>query len=94
MQSGAALGMIETIGLIGTAEAADAMAKTAAISIVTYETIENGYSTTLVRGDVGAVLEATSAGAEAATKVGAVVAVHVIPNLHPEVEKVFLGSKK
>ena len=94
MQSEAALGMIETIGLIGTTEATDAMAKTAAISIIAYETIENGYSTTLVRGDIGAVLEATSAGAEAAGKVGVVVAVHVIPNLHPEVEKVFFGSSR
>ena len=81
-----ALGMIETRGLIGSIEAADAMVKAANVTLVGSQKIGSGLITILVRGDVGAVKAATDAGAAAASKVGEVVAVHVIPRPHPEVE--------
>ena len=71
-----ALGMIETKGLVGSIEAADAMVKAANVTLVTV----------MVRGDVGAVKAATDAGAAAATRVGELVSVHVIPRPHTEVE--------
>jgi len=84
-----AIGMIETLGFIGTTEAADAMTKTAAVTIEKYETIGNGYTTTIVRGDVGAVTAAIEAGQAAAERVGEkIIAVHIIPNLDPEVDKI------
>ena len=83
-----ALGMIETKGLIGAVEAADAMVKTANVVLVGKEYIGAGYVTVMVRGDVGAVKAATDAGAAAARRVGELVAVHVIPRPHIEVEKV------
>ena len=81
-----ALGMVETVGLIGSVEAADAMVKTANVSLVGKEYIGAGYVTVMVRGDVGAVKAATDAGAAAAGKVGEVVSVHVIPRPHEDVE--------
>ncbi|MDP6042290.1 MAG: BMC domain-containing protein [Candidatus Latescibacteria bacterium] len=83
-----ALGMIETLGVIGTTEAADAMVKSALVTIEKYEKIGAGYTTTLVRGDVGAVQAAVEAGANAAQRVGRLVAVHIIPNLDPQVDAV------
>jgi len=83
-----ALGMIETRGLIGSVEAADAMVKTANVVLVGKEFIGAGYVTVLVRGDVGAVKAATDAGAAAARRVGELVAVHVIPRPHDEVERI------
>ncbi len=83
-----ALGMIETKGLIGAVEAADAMVKTANVVLVGKEYIGAGYVTVMVRGDVGAVKAATDAGAAAARRVGELVAVHVIPRPHAEVEKI------
>src|SRR5215831_11946089 len=74
-----ALGMIETKGLIGAIEAADAMVKTADVVLVGKEYIGSGYVTEMVRGDVGAVNAATDAGAAAARRVGELVSVHVIP---------------
>jgi ethanolamine utilization protein EutM len=74
-----ALGMIETKGLIGAVEAADAMVKTANVVLVGNEYIGAGYVTVVVRGDVGAVKAATDAGAAAARRVGELVSVHVIP---------------
>jgi ethanolamine utilization protein EutM len=88
-----ALGMIETKGLVGAIEAADAMLKTANVELVGKETIGGGYVTVMVRGDVGAVKAATEAGAEAAKKFGELVAVHVIPRPHSDVE-VILPNKK
>ena len=79
--------MIETRGLIGSVEAADAMVKTANVSLVGTEYIGAGYVTVLVRGDVGAVKAATDAGAAAARRVGELVSVHVIPRPHAEVER-------
>ncbi|MCZ6633721.1 MAG: BMC domain-containing protein [bacterium] len=87
-----ALGLIETLGLTGTTEAADAMVKTALVSIEQYEKIGAGFTTTFVRGDVGAVKAATEAGAAAASTVGKLVSVHVIPNPHPDVERVILQN--
>jgi ethanolamine utilization protein EutM len=83
-----ALGMIETKGLIGAVEAADAMVKTANVVLVGKEYIGAGYVTVMVRGDVGAVKAATDAGGAAARRVGELVSVHVIPRPHTEVEKI------
>ena len=82
-----ALGLIETRGLIGSVEAADAMVKAANVVLIGKEYIGAGYVTVMVRGDVGAVKAATDAGAAAARRVGELVSVHVIPRPHAEVEK-------
>lgn len=82
------LGMVETKGLVGAIEAADAMSKSANVELVGYEKIGSGLVTVMVRGDVGAVKAATDAGAAAAQKVGEVVSVHVIPRPHNDVEKI------
>lgn len=81
-----ALGMVETKGLVGAIEAADAMVKAANVSLVGYEKIGSGLVTVMVRGDVGAVKAATDAGAAAAQRVGEVISIHVIPRPHSEVE--------
>ena len=83
-----ALGMIETRGLIGAIEAADAMVKAANVVQIGKEYIGAGYVTVLARGDVGAIKAATDAGAAAARRVGELVSVHVIPRPHAEVERV------
>jgi len=83
-----ALGLVETKGLIGSVEAADAMVKAANVTLIAKEYIGAGYVTVLVRGDVGAVKAATDAGAAAARRVGELVAVHVIPRPHAEVDRV------
>jgi ethanolamine utilization protein EutM len=83
-----ALGMVETKGLVGAVEAADAMVKAANVVLVGHEYIGAGYVTVMVRGDVGAVKAATDAGAAAARRVGELLTVHVIPRPHQEVEKV------
>lgn len=83
-----ALGMIETKGLVGSIEAADAMVKAANVTLVGKEHVGGGLVTVLVRGDVGAVKAATDAGAAAAQRVGELVSVHVIPRPHTEVETI------
>ena len=83
-----ALGLVETKGLIGSIEAADAMVKAANVILVGKEFIGAGYVTVMVRGDVGAVKAATDAGAAAARRVGELVSVHVIPRPHAEVERI------
>ena len=83
-----ALGMIETKGLIGAIEAADAMVKAAYVVLIGYEKIGSGLVTVMVRGDVGAIKAATDAGAAAARNVGEVVSIHVIPRPHTDVEKI------
>ena len=88
-----ALGMVETKGLVGSIEAADAMVKAANVLLVGKEYIGAGYVTVFVRGDVGAVKAATDAGAAAARRVGELVAVHVIPRPHGEVEKILPQSR-
>jgi ethanolamine utilization protein EutM len=87
-----ALGMVETKGLIGSVEAADAMVKAANVVLIGKEYIGAGYVTVMVRGDVGAVKAATDAGAAAARRVGELVSVHVIPRPHGEVEKILPKS--
>jgi microcompartment protein CcmL/EutN len=81
-----ALGMIETKGLVAAIEAADAMVKAAKVTLLGREKVGGGLVTVLVRGEVGAVKAATDAGAAAAQRVGELVAVHVIPRPHGEVE--------
>jgi ethanolamine utilization protein EutM len=81
-----ALGMVETRGLVGAIEAADAMVTAANGTRIGKEQIGGGYVTVMVRGDVGAVKAATDAGAAAAQRVGDLVSVHVIPRPHGDVE--------
>ncbi len=88
-----ALGMVETKGLVGAIEAADAMVKAAKVDLLGKETIGGGYVTVMVRGDVGAVKAATDAGAAAAQRVGELVSVHVIPRPHSEVESILPNRK-
>jgi ethanolamine utilization protein EutM len=85
---GEALGMIETKGLVGAIEAADAMLKAANVVLVGYEKIGSGLVTVMVRGDVGAVKAAVDAGAAAVKNVGEIMSVHVIPRPHTDVEKI------
>ena len=81
-----ALGMIETTGLVGAIEAADAMTKAASVELCGYEKIGSGLVTVMVRGDVGAVKAAVDAGATAAKRVGELYGCHVIPSPHDDVE--------
>lgn len=93
-QSLIALGMIETKGLVGAIEAADAMVKAANVVLIGSEYVGGGFVTVMVRGDVGAVKAATDAGAAAARRVGELVSVHVIPRPHEDVEMILpKGSK-
>jgi ethanolamine utilization protein EutM len=87
-----ALGMVETRGLVGAIEAADAMSKAAKVTLVGKEYIGGGYVTVLARGDVAAVKAATDAGAAAARRVGELISVHVIPRPHDEVVRVLPKS--
>jgi len=86
---GDALGLVETRGLIGMIEAADAMVKTANVIFVGWQKVDAGLVTAIVRGDVGSVKAATDAGAAAARKIGELVGVHVIPRPADDLEKVF-----
>ncbi|MBB1585852.1 BMC domain-containing protein [Arachnia propionica] len=88
-----ALGMVETKGLVGSIEAADAMVKAANVTLIGKEQIGAGLVTVMVRGDVGAVKAATDAGASAASRVGELVSVHVIPRPHSEVELILPKTK-
>ncbi len=81
-----ALGMVETKGLVGAIEAADAMVKAANVKLIGKEQIGSGLVTVMVRGDVGAVKASVDAGASAAKRVGELVSVHVIPRPHDDVE--------
>ena len=81
-----ALGMVETRGLVGAIEAADAMVKAANVTLIGKEQVGAGLGAVMVRGDVGAVKAATDAGAAAAENVGELISVHVIPRPHAEVE--------
>ncbi|MBU9711965.1 BMC domain-containing protein [Evansella tamaricis] len=87
-----ALGMIETKGLVGAIEAADAMVKAANVHLVGRELVGGGIVTVMVRGDVGAVKAATEAGSEAAQRVGELIGVHVIPRPNSEVENILPKS--
>ncbi len=88
-----ALGMIETKGLVGAIEAADAMVKAANVTLVGRELVGGGLVTVMVRGDVGAVKAATDAGAAAAQRVGELISVHVIPRPHNDVEMILPATK-
>lgn len=83
-----ALGMIETRGLVASIEAADQMLKSANVVLVGTEKIGSGLVSVMVRGDVGAVKSAVEAGSAAASKLGELIAVHVIPRPHNDVEKI------
>ena len=80
--------MIETKGLVGAIEAADAMVKAANVKLIGKEYIGGGYVTVMVRGDVGAVKAATDAGAAAVQRIGELVSVHVIPRPHSDIEDI------
>jgi ethanolamine utilization protein EutM len=88
-----ALGMIETRGLVGAIEAADAMVKAANVRLIGKEKVGGGLVTVMVRGDVGAVKAATEAGAAAAQRVGELISVHVIPRPHGDVECILPEAK-
>ena len=88
MATPGALGLIETRGLVGAIEAADAMVKAANVAVEGYRTLRNGQVSVLVRGDVGAVKAAVDAGAAAARRAGELYASHVIPRPHGETEDV------
>jgi microcompartment protein CcmL/EutN len=83
-----ALGMVETRGMVGAIEAADAMVKAAQVTLIGKEKVGGGIVTVMVRGDVGAVKAAVEAGAEAARRVGELLSVHVIPRPHEEIETI------
>lgn len=89
-----ALGLIETKGLVGSIEAADAMVKAANVYLIGRELVGGGLVTVMVRGDVGAVKAATDAGAAAAQRVGELISVHVIPRPHSDVEMILPSVKK
>jgi len=89
-----ALGMVETKGLIGAIEAADAMVKAANVMLIGSEYVGGGYVSVMVRGDVGAVKAATDAGAAAAKRIGELVSVHVIPRPHSDVEMILPKQSK
>ena len=88
-----ALGMIETKGLVGAIEAADAMVKSANVQLIGKEQVGGGLVTVMVRGDMGAVKAATDAGAAAAEKVGELISVHVIARPHMEVDAILPKSR-
>jgi len=83
-----ALGMVETKGLVGAIEAADAMVKAANVTLLGKECIGSGLVTVMVRGDVGAVKASVDAGGSAAQRVGELISVHVIPSPHGDVEAI------
>ena len=83
-----ALGLIETRGLVAAIEAADAMVKAANVTLIGTEKIGSGLVSVMIRGDVGAVKAATEAGSNAAQNLGEIIAVHVIPRPHSDVEKI------
>ena len=88
-----ALGMIETRGLVAAIEAADAMCKAANVELVGTEKIGSGLVSVMVRGDVGAVKSAVESGTAAAQRLGEIIATHVIPRPHSDVEKILPSIK-
>ena len=88
-----ALGMVETRGLVAAIEAADAMCKAANVTLVGTEKIGSGLVTVMVRGDVGAVKSSVEAGANSASSLGELVATHVIPRPHTDVEHILPSIK-
>ena len=90
---GEALGLIETKGLVAAIEAADVMVKTANVSLVGTEKVGSGLVTVMCRGEVGAVKAAVEAGASAAGRLGDLIASHVIPRPHNDLERILPGGK-
>jgi len=88
------IGMIETKGLTAAIEGADAMLKAASVEIVGLEKVGSGLVTVIVKGDVGAVKAATEVGAEAAQRIGELIAVHVIPRPHADIAKIMPSLKQ
>lgn len=88
-----ALGMLETRGLVGAIEGADAMVKAANVTIIGYRKIGAGLTTVMVQGDVGAVKAAVDAGSAAASTVGEVISTHVIPRPHTDVLATIIGAE-
>ncbi len=88
-----ALGMVETRGLVAAIEAADSMVKAANVTLIGTEKIGSGLVSVMVRGDVGAVKAAVESGAQSAARLGEVVASHVIPRPHGDVEKILPSLK-
>ena len=88
-----ALGMVETRGLVAAIEAADAMCKSANLKLIGTEKIGSGLVTVMVRGDVGAVKSSVESGAAAAGKLGELIATHVIPRPHNDVEMILPSAK-
>ena len=88
-----ALGMVETRGLVAAIEAADAMLKAANVELVGTEKIGSGLVSVMVRGDVGAVKAAVESGTAAAQRLGEIIATHVIPRPHTDVEKILPAIK-
>ena len=88
-----ALGMIETRGLVAAIEAADAMVKAANVELIGTEKIGSGLVSVMVRGDVGAVKSAVEAGSNSASRLGEIIATHVIPRPHGDVEKILPSIK-
>ncbi|MHB1653848.1 MAG: BMC domain-containing protein [Desulfitobacteriaceae bacterium] len=86
--NGEALGMIETKGLVAAIEAADVALKAAGVTLAGYEKIGSGLVTVMIRGDVGAIKAAVDAAAEAVRRTGELVAVHVIPRPHADLERI------
>lgn len=91
-----ALGLIETKGLVGAIEASDAMVKAANVELVARDSVDAAYVTVMCRGDVASVKAATDAGAAAAKRIGELIAVHVIPRTHKNLDQVLrkAGSTK
>lgn len=83
-----ALGMVETRGLVAAIEAADAMCKAANVTLIGTEKIGSGLVTVMVRGDVGAVKASVEAGSASASRLGELIAIHVIPRPHTDVERI------
>ncbi len=90
--NGEAIGLIETRGLIGATEAADAMVKSANVKLISKAYVGSGYAAVIVSGDVGAVKAAVDSGAAAAKRVGEIVSVHIIPRPHPDLDKLIMGK--
>ena len=93
VKRGMAIGMLETRGLVAALEASDVMVKAANVSLIGSEKIGSGLVTVMVRGDVGAVKSAVEAGGAAASRLGEVIALHVIPRPHNDVEKLLPSAK-
>jgi len=90
--NGEAIGLIETRGLVGATEAADAMVKAANVKLISKAYVGSGYAAVIISGDVGAVKAAVDSGSAAAKRVGEIISVHVIPRPHPDLEKIIYGK--